>query len=155
MGTVSLTNSDRLAVVDDEDLYRLAEFGLMWSLHTNGHIISTKSPRIYLHEFLFGKSPRPRVWDHENRNGLDNQRHNLRVATRRQNSQNRGRLKNNTSGYIGVSRAGKKWVARISLGGHTIHLRRWDLPEEAAHVRDHVASRIYGEFAVLNFQREP
>lgn len=48
----------------------------------------SKRRKIYMHRFIMGEPPR-KVVDHKNSDGLDNQRHNLKIATYYQNAQNR------------------------------------------------------------------
>lgn len=54
-------------------------------------------------------------WDYKDRDGHDNQKHNLRLATRNQNAQNKRIQVNNTSGLKGVTFVKKtqKWMVRI------------------------------------------
>lgn len=57
--------------------------------------------------------------DHEDHNKLNNRINNFRVATNKDNGQNRSLSKNNTSGFTGVQwikRSGK-WDARITVDG--------------------------------------
>lgn len=94
--------------------------------------------------------------DHIDRNGLNNQYSNFRLATRAQQTQNRGMCKNNTSGYMGVSWAKdrQKNYAYISVDNKRKNLGYFDDPIEAAHVRDQAEIKYHGEFAVLNFPDE-
>ena len=93
--------------------------------------------------------------DHENRDGLDNQKANLRVATHAQNMRNRKRQKNNTSGYIGVCLApnGKRQAA-IKVNGVTNYLGQHNDIEEAAKAYDCAALKYHREFARINFSME-
>ncbi len=70
--------------------------------------------------------------DHINRNGLDNRRCNLRLATASQNGCNTGKRKDNTSGYKGVCWDHKKWRAYIRVNGKRIHLGLFDDIKDAA-----------------------
>lgn len=83
--------------------------------------------------------------DHEDGHGLNNQRHNLRKATRTQQLTNRPAFKNNKSGYKGVSwyPVTKRWKMDVSA--------TYDTPEEAARAYDRCANLLFGEFARLNF----
>lgn len=75
--------------------------------------------------------------DHRNRNPQDNRWENLRDVTGRVNSQNVGRKKNNTSGYIGVSwdKKYQKWAAYLMLDRKKIHLGYFKSKEDAAEAR--------------------
>ncbi len=87
--------------------------------------------------------------DHRDGNSLNNRRCNLRVATRSQNECNKGKPRNNTSGFRGVSffKPHGKWKAQIVLNGKARHLGYFATPEEA-HAA-YVAARpiFHGEFA--------
>src|ERR1700675_2454955 len=70
-----------------------------------------------LHRFILGLDwGDTRRVDHRNRNGLDCQRRNMRIATRFQNQHNRARQKNNVSGYKGVTwhKGEQRWSADIA-----------------------------------------
>ncbi len=91
--------------------------------------------------------------DHRDGNGLNNQRHNLRPATTAQNSRNRGRCRNNTSGYKGVTwyKPQRKWLASISIDGRRKHLGYFASKLDAALAYDAAAREYHGDFARLNF----
>lgn len=90
--------------------------------------------------------------DHINRNTLDNRRSNLRLATRTQNSRNKGLSKSNTSGYKGAvyRKTDKAWVANIRVDDCTLLLGYYSTAEEAAIAYNHAAKQYYGDFAYLN-----
>jgi hypothetical protein len=114
--------------------------------------IGTKT--VYLHRQLMGAKKGQQV-DHRNRNTQDMRKQNLRTCSPKQNMQNRGRFKNNTSGYIGVFQPKKspnKFYATIKIDGKAKHLGSFDSAETAAIHRDLWALKIQGEFAVLNFE---
>lgn len=76
------------------------------------------------------------IVDHINGNGLDNRRINLRVCTMTQNSRNRKPVKNNPSGYVGVTRRHDKWRVRIGLDNKYIHVGYFSSKHTAAVSRD-------------------
>jgi hypothetical protein len=84
---------------------------------------------VYMHRQVLG-FPCGDV-DHKDRNGLNNQRHNLRLATKSQNAQNRTRTPG-ASGYRGVYLVGSRFIARVRLDGVLHNLGRYDTAEEAA-----------------------
>jgi hypothetical protein len=90
--------------------------------------------------------------DHINQNKLDNRRANLRFATRRQNSRNRGPNANNTSGFKGVTwhKRTRRWHAQIGIGGRPYYVGSFDTAEDAAHAYNEAALETFGEFAWLN-----
>jgi hypothetical protein len=87
--------------------------------------------------------------DHIDGDGLNNRRDNLRVATHAQNLRNRGKNKNNKSGYKGVywHKATKKWKAQIKVNGKEKYLGLFDNPEDAHKAYCEAAKELHGKFA--------
>lgn len=94
---------------------------------TPGAVVGTIEPRgykvtrldyrmYYLHRlawlYMTGEWPEDEV-DHIDRNKSNNRWNNLRAATTKQNIENVGLRKSNTSGVTGVSRWRGYWVAKI------------------------------------------
>jgi hypothetical protein len=112
------------ALVDDEDFQYLQNF--KWSAYKNGNVFYThrnyricrgKFTKKSMHSEIMGKLQKGFEIDHIDGNGLNNQKSNLRVVTRRQNGQNRHVKK--TSKFPGVSwwSEKKKWRATIQVNG--------------------------------------
>lgn len=98
--------------------------------------------------------PPTREIDHENGNGLDCRRENLRAATSTQNRVNQAPTSANRSGVRGVNwnKERGKWVAAIRrpapVGrGKKVHLGYFDDLQVAAAAYRRAAQRIYGDFA--------
>lgn len=79
--------------------------------------------------------------------GLDNQKHNLRRATKQQNSANRGPNKNNTSGRKGVYPKNGRWAASIQFNRKVIYLGTYDDVDLASAIYFEKAKELFGEFA--------
>lgn len=140
--------------VDDADYYHL--LGLSWHAHTKQGFTYARAPygsgHVYLHVYLL-KPPLDMVVDHINGDKLDNQRHNLRIATDMQNSQNTQKQKGRSSKYKGVvwDASRQKWKAQIKHENKNTNLGRFDSEEEAALAYDHAATALFGAFACINF----
>ena len=140
------------AVIDAADV-PLVE-GFNWCAAVDGRSVYAirTGPRperksILLHRVLMGDSVGMEV-DHQDGDGLNNQRGNLRVATKSQNMHNQRTRVDNASGMKGVhwSNVRGKWVAEISLNGRRSHLGYFTTPE-AAHAAYVAASeRLHGDF---------
>lgn len=87
--------------------------------------------------------------DHADRNGLNNRRRNLRTGTGSQNSANRPKQIDNTSGYKGVSwhKRHGKWYAQIGVRGKKIYLGLHETKESAYAAYCAAAREHFGEFA--------
>lgn len=90
--------------------------------------------------------------DHISLDKLDNRTSNLRFADHAENKWNKPKQANNTSGYKGVYRRGNKWVAKVVKHRKQYHFGQYDTPKEAAKAYDFGASKLFGDFAHLNFK---
>lgn len=146
-----------VALVDDADYEAVVAAGA-WSARPSGRTVYAQRARRLddgrptteqLHTFLTGC---PYV-DHQNGDGLDNQRANLRPSTHGQNMFNRRLYKNSTSGFKGVTRRRRdgRWQAQIQANKQHRHLGYHDTAEEAARAYDAAARELFGDFARLNF----
>lgn len=88
--------------------------------------------------------------DHKDRNGLNNTRGNLRLATRAQNIWNTG-PRDPRSGWKGVTKNGDGyWRASMKVNGQRIHLGYYDTALGGAIAYNHGALHYLGEFAFFN-----
>jgi len=111
---------------------------------------------IFLHNTIMGNPPFGFTWDHIDKNGLNNERSNLRLATHSQQRANHKLHSNNTSGYRGVTWLSTRncWRAKISVRGQFQLIGYFNTAEQAAHAYDSAALLQHGEFANLNFTVE-
>ena len=151
----------KYAIVDPEDYYTHA--GYKWHVQEGTRTLyavrqiclgKRKTKAIHMHREILN-APDGIYVDHINRNGLDNRKANLRLATRRQNARNTPKTNKTTSSkYKGVSlrtRQGK-WSATIFADGRNTHLGHFESQIDAAKAYDKAAKKYYGQFAVLNFE---
>jgi hypothetical protein len=103
-----------------------------------------------MHRLIMGAEPGQEI-DHINGNGLDNRKENLRVATRKENQQNRHITWGNST-YKGVywEKQKNKWRARIFVSGKCVHLGFFLTEKEAAVAYNQGAIKYFGSFACLN-----
>lgn len=111
---------------------------------------------IYLHRFLMD-APDGLEVDHEDGNGLNCRRSNLRIATHQQNMHNYSKWSKPTSSqFKGVAwdRARSKWRASIKVNRRNKFLGRFDSEVAAAVAYNAGAIRFHGQFAKLNLACE-
>lgn len=116
----------------------------------NGYIYVTAGGRRYpAHRlawfYVYGHWPELPL-DHENDIKTDNRISNLRQATFAQNAASQPLRKCNTTGFKGVSRAGKRWVAQATYNKRTHYLGRFDSPQEANAAYNTFAKASHGVF---------
>ncbi len=123
---ITLTQGKK-AIVDDEDYEWLSKH--KWNFHRYPKRRDGKEG-LLMHRAIM-KPPDGYEVDHINRNTLDNRRSNLRIVSRKQNADNRGMFKNNTSGVKGVSIHKGKYQASYRHNGKLIYIGRYGTIEEA------------------------
>jgi hypothetical protein len=159
---VELTRG-KVALVDDEDYEWLSQW--KWRAYTtlkNKSFYAVRTVRVNDHRTtvrmhrVIMDAPDNLEVDHIDGDGLNNQRSNLRLATRSQNQANCPLSSRNSSGYKGVYRyrPNGRWTARLRKGDRLLHLGCFDDREEAARAYDVAALEYWGEFARLNFPEE-
>lgn len=98
--------------------------------------------------YMTGEWPTYEV-DHINMDRADNRFCNLRLANQYQNSNNRGKNRNNTSGHKCVfwhKKAGK-WTVTIVVNGEKIYLGLYESLDKAVEVSRAAIHKYSGEFA--------
>lgn len=123
-----------------------------WYKDAVGYARRTKKSKCELMHRMIMETPEGKQTDHINEDKLDNRCCNLRVCNHSQNLMNRGKLKNNKSGYKGVTwyESMRKWRAVIGIGGAKKYLGCYKNIEEAAQAYNNGAIKYFGEFANLN-----
>lgn len=148
----------------DDDVWEWAS-KVRWGLIKNklyivrGQTIKRKlQPTKLLHREIMGlQYGDRRQVDHIDGNPLNNQRSNLRIASRIENTRYQKKMltkagRPTSSRYKGVSWDAKRhrWQARFGLKGKTLHLGRFAIEEDAARAYDKKVTEVYGEFAKTN-----
>lgn len=145
---ICTTHNGKTFVVDAEDVARIDKH--TWYITSRGYVATAiKGITIHLHRFLLNAPPGVQV-DHINIRPNDCRKDNLRLASPSQNTQNRRCPVNNTTGYKGVARQGKRYITRLGIGGRTKHISSHDTAKAAAIAYNEAAIKHYGEFAHLN-----
>jgi|SRR5208282_2729096 len=158
------------ASVDDDDFGRLNAFkwcalvirrrdGSVLHVYAVRWVAIAGEKRIlqYMHRFITDVTDPKTHVDHENHDGLNNQRHNLRIATPMQNHGNQ--LKQSfpaSSKFKGVywDKQQRRWIAQLQTHGRSKKLGRFCSEEAAALAYDSAARELFGEFAQTNFLKD-
>lgn len=140
----------REILISDEDFHYVAQF--RWhGTHYIQRMIKRKTSRLH-HEIALRMGIKAQDVDHKDRNTLNNQRENLRRATKNQNNSNTSKRSGTTSEHKGVSYCNttQKWRVQIQANKYRINGGFFDTEKEAAIAYNFLAIRLHGEFAVLN-----
>ncbi len=146
-------------MVDDADFEMINKFN--WYLKSpkanfnyaaRTYLSDGKRKLVFMHRMILNVTDRSLDIDHKDGNGLNNQRDNIRIATRSENNRNRKAKYNSTSQYVGVSKAKDgRWAAQIKPEGKNPIGLGWYINEiDAALAYNKAAIKIHGEFAKLN-----
>lgn len=123
----------------------------------NGYVrIAFKKDSYYAHQlavfYVTGEWPKEEV-DHDDLDGQNNSWENLRPATHTENCWNSSPRSHNSTGYKGVHKRKRDFVARITANGKIKHIGSFSDPIEAAHAYDAQAIKLHGQFARINFEK--
>lgn len=152
MKTIPLTQG-KMALVDDADYEWLNQWK-WFAYHHRGqrwyarHHFGRKL--LGMHRLILN-APEGIQTDHADGDGLNNQRHNIRVCTTTENARNQSRQERVIFKGVGFSKARNKWVARITVNKKRLHLGHFSSAIEAAREYDLAANHYFGEFARTNF----
>lgn len=139
----------KFAIIDEEDFEAIGMH--KWYYGAGYALRKLKRKTIRMHSVI-NKTPDGYETDHIDGNGLNNQKLNLRNATRHNNVMNTNSRRNSSSKYKGVSWKldRKKWLATICFNKKDIHLGYFISEIEAALAYNKAALKYFGEFAKLN-----
>jgi len=155
------------AMIDADDLDRVLDFGIWCAAEDmpgRYYVVTSKRQpdgkwkQFKLHRLILDCWDPEIFGDHIDGNGLNNRKHNLRLATKAQNSQHRRKQTKGASSspYKGVffdrRRPSKPWIARIYADGKSIYLKSYKTAREAAIAYDIEALKRHKEFAIPNFE---
>jgi len=161
MKEIKLTKG-MVALVDDEDYERVGQYSWHVKMPCNVwyayHLFHLDSGYYLcsMHRFILklpvGKSGVSPV-DHLDRNGLNNQKENLRICTPQEN---RANAPGCNGKYKGVTFRSNKntWRASVEVCGRSHEKCGFSTAEEAARAYDKMAIEYFGEFTYLNFPSE-
>ena len=146
------------AQVDDEDYEALNQF--KWQANEDKYtfyvtrslkIVNGRRPSLRMHRVVMN-APENMEVDHKDKNGLNNQKYNLRICTKAQNHFCQKPNHNSVSRYKGVwwREDVNKWQAGITPNGKRIHLGYFVSEIEAAKSYDAKAIEVFGKFARIN-----
>ncbi len=133
------------SILLDDDIYEKYQNKSLY-ISSHGYPVYNKT---YLHTLVLGKKA-GYVIDHLDGDKFNNQRSNLRHATRSQNAQNTRRNRG-TSKYLGVSKYNEQWKA----ASQRKHLGYFATEEHAAYAYDLYVTDVFGPEALLNNISKP
>lgn len=156
-------NNDQQAIIDDADLHAVhtVQFSngmsftgsvaqLNWRAsvkpHTTYAICIRSGCEIRLHRLLMDATPNQLI-DHEDGDGLNNRRSNLRVATSADNAHNQKAQGGKSTKGVSLHRATGKWSAQIRVNKVKQHLGLFDSQDAAQAAYNEAAKRFFGAFA--------
>jgi len=148
------------ATIDDEDYETVLLFeqlvGEPWKVfgRTSNKAVVMAGGN-FLHRIIM-RVKKGRCVKHLNGDGLDNRKENLlECSLSYAKSTQKGVMKNNRSGFRGVSDNGpayrKKWRAELNYEGQRYRLGNYYDKQDAARTYDKKALELFGEDAQLNF----
>lgn len=154
---ISKKHGTHSVLVDDEDHAELTKRPwFLWmcecgNLYAKTRYLDPNNPRkrFPMHRVIMGITDPKIMVDHKDRNTLNNQKSNLRIATPRQNSVNR--KPKSKLGVKGVIKAPSgNYSVSLRINGVVRHMGTFPTIKAAALKYNELAKAEYGEFAYQN-----
>ncbi len=151
---------NQFALVDSEDYEHLIKY--KWHIvkpktrevcyAATRTLVNGKVRILLMHRLIMQQNDPKILIDHKDKNGINNQKSNLRIATFSENAANRISCKNSTSKYLGVmwDKSRGKWRAEIRKNGKYLNVGRFVNEKDAAIAYNQKAIQMHGRFASLN-----
>ena len=147
MKKIALWADTRKIEVDDEDYFNLNSY--KWYISDRRYVRAYMNGKwVGLGRYLLNTTE---LVDHKDRNYLNYQKNNLRVANKSLNAINSFRS-DNTSGYRGVSwsEQNKKWMVQLTKNKNRMTIGFFEDKHEAARAYNEAVIKYFGEFAYIN-----
>lgn len=143
---VKLKSSNKEMICDIES-WEILKY-MCWRISEKGYAKSIKVEnginKVFMAHRIIVGAKEGDIVDHINRDRLDNRRKNLRIVNAYANAINRKLKKENKTGYAGVRRQKKSWIASITIDGKWTTLGHYNTFEEAVEARRNAEIKIYG-----------
>lgn len=161
MKLIPLTQG-KFAQIDDEDFEELnkhkwyAKKDKNTFYATRNKYVNEKQTLVYMHRIIIN-THKGQLCDHIDGNGLNNQKTNLRIATKRENGRNRIHANSNNKLKIkGIhwDKENKKFRAVIRTNNKPVYLGRFFCLEKAKRARQEAEPKHFGEFAPIPITRK-
>lgn len=168
----------QVTIVDNDTYNDLSKW--KWQAmkhHTGSYYVARtcrigKQKKVSMHRYLMGTDNPEILVDHKDRNGLNNQKNNLRICTPAENAKNRVSKRGATSKYLGVyigtarktyntkrgviTNVKTSYRAKIKTEKKEVSLGTFPFTPDgeilAAKAYDKAAIKYHKEFANLNFK---
>jgi hypothetical protein len=155
MKTIPLTQG-KVALVDDADFEWLNRW--KWQAARGGHTYYAvrtdysegRKRKISMHRLIMG-APEGVEIDHQDRDGLNNRRENLRLATRSQSMRNRRTWGSSLFNGVSWIKSKRRWQVQIQHQEVQKYLGSFKCEKVAALAYDFAARELHEGFAKLNF----
>lgn len=151
-GYVALVDDEDYAMVMQHKWYASQKGDTVYAERTDWDKVAKRYRHLSMHRLILNP-PKGLKVDHKDRNGLNNQRFNLRLCNKAQNCMNARKpdhgLSSKYKGVVLFKRQGT-YRAYIKKDQKQYHLGYFGTPEEAALAYNAKAVELFGEYARLN-----
>jgi len=153
---LSLINSNRKLIIDDEDYNKLYNIHPDLRLFDCKGVIALKRRVTFISvsRIILNLYDRAIIPEHKNLDYFDCRKENLRIATKSQNQFNKRKISNKTTSFfknVHWHVASQKWYVCVRHNGKRTYGGTFEDEELAARKADELMKSLHGEFAKLNF----